>query len=513
MIYGLTLVNQIFSSNTKFEESELYVYIPTDSDYEAVKKIVAPYVEDIERFDAVANKKKYPNNVKPGKFLFKKGMNSNELINALRINNEVKLSFNNQERLEDFAGRIGSEIEADSVSLLNAIKDSTFLNENGFNEENVLTMFIPNTYELYWNTTAVKFRDKMIKEYRNFWNDERIAKAKAQGLTPTEATILASIVHKESVKKDERPRIAGVYLNRLHKGILLQADPTVIYAVKKQSNDFKQVIKRVLNKDLQVASPYNTYYSSGLPPGPIAMPDITAIEAVLNHSNFVDENPFLSPTLQIAPTNKKYDVFAGLKGKLADNISYNIRGSFVDENNKALFKSNDFIFNLSNQPYAFGNSLSIVYDNVKTVRFFGELKADITESISFGANGTISLYNTKIQEEAWNLPSIQLNANVDYAINSKWYAGADVFFVGSRKDMQINYDLAYIQIYPPVYLTTTTNLKSYIDLNAHVGYKHNERWTGFLKANNILNQAYQRWMNYPVQGFQVVLGANYKFDF
>ncbi|BDB51698.1 endolytic transglycosylase MltG [Flavobacterium ammonificans] len=282
IIYGLILVNQIFSSNTKFEEAEMYVYIPTDSDYESVKKIVAPYVDDIERFDAVAYKKKYPNNVKPGKFLFKKGMNSNELINALRINTEVKLSFNNQERLEDFAGRIGSEIEADSLSLLTVFKDATFLAENGFNEDNVLTMFIPNTYELYWNTTAVKFRDKMIKEYRNFWSDERIAKAKAQGLTPIEATILASIVHKESVKKDERPRIAGVYLNRLHRGILLQADPTVIFAVKKKSNDFKQVIKRVLNKDLQVASPYNTYYSAGLPPGPIAMPDISAIEAVLN---------------------------------------------------------------------------------------------------------------------------------------------------------------------------------------------------------------------------------------
>jgi UPF0755 protein len=282
IIYGLILVNQIFSSNTKFEEAEMYVYIPTDSDYESVKKIVAPYVDDIERFDAVAYKKKYPNNVKPGKFLFKKGMNSNELINALRINNEVKLSFNNQERLEDFAGRIGSEIEADSLSLLTVFKDATFLAENGFNEDNVLTMFIPNTYELYWNTTAVKFRDKMIKEYRNFWDEDRVAKAKAQGLTPIEATILASIVHKESVKKDERPRIAGVYLNRLHRGILLQADPTVIFAVKKKSNDFKQVIKRVLNKDLQVASPYNTYYSAGLPPGPIAMPDISAIEAVLN---------------------------------------------------------------------------------------------------------------------------------------------------------------------------------------------------------------------------------------
>ncbi len=282
ILYGFLLVRQIFSSNTKFEENEVYVYVPTNSDYTAVKKIVAPYVQDMDRLDAVANKKKYPNNVKPGKFLFKKGMNSNDLINALRLNIEVKLSFNNQERLEDFAGRIGSEIEADSVSLLKAIKDPSFLKENNFNEENILTMFIPNTYELYWNTTATKFRDKMIKEYRIFWNDDRIAKAKTQGLTPIEATILASIVHKESVKKDERPRIAAVYLNRLQKGILLQADPTVIYAVKRNSNDFTQVIKRVLNKDLQVDSPYNTYSVSGLPPGPIAMPDITAIEAVLN---------------------------------------------------------------------------------------------------------------------------------------------------------------------------------------------------------------------------------------
>ena len=231
-----------------------------------------------------------------------------------------------------------------------------------------------------------------------------------------------------------------------------------------------------------------------------------------SYLDFVNENPFLSPTLQIAPTNKKYDVYAGLKGKLADNISYNIRGSFVDENNKAMFKSNDFSSDVNNQPYAFGNSLSIVYDNVKTVRFFGELKADISEAISFGANSTLSIYNTANQPEAWNLPTLQFNANVDYTINSKWYAGADVFFVGSRKDLQINNDLAYVQIYPPVHFAPTT-LKSYIDLNAHVGYKHNERLTGFLKANNIANQAYQKWMNYPVQGFQLVLGANYKFDF
>ncbi|MNX18084.1 putative aminodeoxychorismate lyase [compost metagenome] len=282
MIYGFILIRQIFADNTKFEESEVYVYVPTDANYETVKKIVEPYVENMNRFDVVANKKSYPENVKAGRFLFKKGMNSNELINALRQNLAVNLAFNNQERLEDFAGRIGTQIEADSLSLLNSFKDPVFLKENGFNEENVLTMFIPNTYEIYWNTSAIKFRDKMIKEYRNFWNEERVEKAKKQGLTPTEATILASIVHKESVKKDERPRIAGVYLNRLNRGMLLQADPTVIFAVKKQSNDFKQVIKRVLNKDLSVASPYNTYYSGGLPPGPIAMPDITALEAVLN---------------------------------------------------------------------------------------------------------------------------------------------------------------------------------------------------------------------------------------
>ena len=282
MIYGFILLRQIFASNTKFEEKETYVYVPTGANYEAVKKIVAPYIENLERFDVVANKKSYPDNVKPGRFLFKRGMNSNDLINALRQNSAVNLAFNNQERQEDFAGRIGSQIEADSLSLLTSFKDPAFLKENGFNEENVLTMFIPNTYEIYWNTSATKFRDKMIKEYRNFWNAARVAKAKKQGLTPIEATILASIVHKESVKKDERPRIAGAYLNRLHKGMLLQADPTVIYAVKKQSNDFNQVIKRVLNKDLAVTSPYNTYKYSGLPPGPIAMPDITALEAVLN---------------------------------------------------------------------------------------------------------------------------------------------------------------------------------------------------------------------------------------
>lgn len=282
LIYGFILISKIFSSNTKFEEKEVYVYVPTDANYADVKKILAPYIKNFDNFELVAEKRDYPQNVKSGRFLLKKDMNNIDLVRAMRSNIPVKLVFNNQERLENFAGRIGAEIEADSLSLLKAIKDSTFLSANGFNEENVFAMFIPNTYEVYWNTSAEKFRDKMIKEYHNFWTPERIEKAKKQGLTPVQATILASIVHKESVKKDERPRIAGVYLNRLRLEMPLQADPTVIYALKLRDNNFDQVIKRVFYNDLVMRSPYNTYVNKGLPPGPIAMPDITALEAVLN---------------------------------------------------------------------------------------------------------------------------------------------------------------------------------------------------------------------------------------
>ena len=285
IIYGFVLISQIFSSNTKFFEDEVYVHVPTDATYQQVLDSMAVYVTNVDRFEMVANKMNYPENVKSGRFLLTKGMNSYELVKSMRSNVPVKLAFNNQERVENLAGRVGSQIEADSVSLLNAFKDSVFLKENGFTEENVLAMFIPNTYEVYWNTSAVKFRDKMIKEYRNFWNEERVSKAKKQGFTAVEATVLASIVHKESVKKDERPRIAGVYLNRLRLGMPLQADPTVIYAKKKNDNDFNQVIKRVFYNDLFLNSPYNTYKVVGLPPGPIAMPDITALDAVLNPEN------------------------------------------------------------------------------------------------------------------------------------------------------------------------------------------------------------------------------------
>ncbi|HEU4495548.1 MAG TPA: endolytic transglycosylase MltG [Flavobacterium sp.] len=281
-IYGYILYKKIFSPNTKFSEKEVFVYIPTDADYAAVEKIISPYIENMENFKMVAEKKSYTANVKAGKFILKKGMNNNDIVNSLRQPLNVQLAFNNQERLEDLAGRIGSQIEADSTSLMQVFTDKKFLEENGFTEENVLSMFIPNSYDFFWNTPAAKFRDRMAKEYRKFWNDGRKAKAEALNLTPLEVSVLASIVHKETVKADERPRVAGVYLNRLQSGMKLEADPTVIYAVKKAAGDFGLVIKRVLYKDTETVSPYNTYRNAGLPPGPITMPDVTAIDAVLN---------------------------------------------------------------------------------------------------------------------------------------------------------------------------------------------------------------------------------------
>lgn len=272
----------ILSDNTKFSEKEFYVLVPTGSTYEDVLKIIEPKVKNIDRFKFVAEKRSYNDNVNPGRFLFKKGMNNFQMVSALRHNIPLNLAFNNQESLAKLVGRISSQMEVDSTTLINTIKDSVFMKKNGFNEETILGMFIPNTYEMKWNMSAEKLRDKMMDEYHKFWNKDRTDKAKALGLTPEQVITLAAIVHKETVKIDERPRVAGVYLNRLKLEMPLQADPTVIFAVKKESGDFDQVIKRVRGDMLRLASPYNTYVHVGLPPGPIAMPDISAIDAVLN---------------------------------------------------------------------------------------------------------------------------------------------------------------------------------------------------------------------------------------
>ncbi len=225
------------------------------------------------------------------------------------------------------------------------------------------------------------------------------------------------------------------------------------------------------------------------------------------YSDFVSENPFLSPTLNILPTDKQYDIFAGLKGKIINNVSYNIRSSYINEKNKPLFKSNDFNENSSNENYAFGNSMHLVYDDIKTISFYGELKADFSKDVTVGIDGTFSSYTNTFHAEAWNLPVIKLNSKIDFNITEKWYAGVNVFYVGERKDQKLNTDIVYIMEPSPIILA------SYFDVNAHLGFRYSDRLTAFLRANNITNKAYEKWLNYQVQGLQVVLGANYKFDF
>jgi len=285
-IFGYYVYNSIFSSNTDFDSKEEIVYIPTGANFQTVVDSLRPLVKDLESFSLVAEKKGYANRVKAGRYIINKGMDNNELVDRLRSGNApVKVVFNNQERLEDLAGRISTQIEADSVQLLETFNNVEFLEANGLDIKNALNLYIPNQYEFYWNTSAEDFRERMKTEYDRFWNEKRRKKAEEIGLTPQEVITVASIVQKETAKVDERPKVAGVYMNRYKNGWKLDADPTVIYAIKEKTGNFDTIIKRVLYKDLELDSPYNTYKYKQLPPGPIAMPDISSIDAVLNYED------------------------------------------------------------------------------------------------------------------------------------------------------------------------------------------------------------------------------------
>ncbi len=275
--------NIMFQPNTSFNNEEAYVLISKNDTYEDVKLQIEPLLKDIKTFDALAEQKKYKYNVKSGRYIIRKGMNNNDIINSIRSKNmPLNISFNNQERLENLAGRLAQQLDVDSLELLTVMEDPKFLAKHNFTNETALSMYVPNSYEFFWNSSAETIRNRMLKEYEAFWTPSRLKKAKALNLSKNEVVALASIVHKETAKVDERPRVAGVYLNRLRLGMPLQADPTVIYAKKKEANNFNMVIKRVLYKDLEIDSPYNTYKYGGLPPGPITMPDVSAVDAVLN---------------------------------------------------------------------------------------------------------------------------------------------------------------------------------------------------------------------------------------
>ena len=285
-ILGYNYYQKIFGKAI-IRETVLFVY--SSDTLLDIKNKISEFSSKNDAFLMVAAKKGFS---KPriGRYLLKEDMSNNDLINLLRSGNQapIKLSFNNQDTLEKLAGRVAQQLETDSISLLNSFTDSTFLSKNNLTEASVLQIFIPNSYEFYWNTSPKKFRDKMLREYNLFWNSSRLKKAVALNLSKSEIITLASIVQKETAKIIERPIVAGLYLNRLKKGWPLQADPTIIYCIRKnKGQDF--VVKRVLTADLEIKSPYNTYKNKGLPPTLISMPDISAIDGVLNaqkHSYF-----------------------------------------------------------------------------------------------------------------------------------------------------------------------------------------------------------------------------------
>lgn len=271
------LYSYIFMENVKSEKAFI---IREGTNFDQIINLLEEndIVLNYKAFKWVSKKKNYANLIKPGRYLFKKGMNTNQMVNMLRAGEQAPLNvtFNNIRFKEELAGKISHYIQADSLSLLMLFDDYAKIESYGFTPETYKAMFIPNTYRFYWTTTANQFADRMKQEYDRFWNSARKEKAEKLGLTPVQVATLASIVQEETAKTDEMERIAGVYINRLRRGMLLQADPTVKYA----AGDF--TLRRVLNVHLEIDSPYNTYKYAGLPPAPINFPEVTAIDAVLN---------------------------------------------------------------------------------------------------------------------------------------------------------------------------------------------------------------------------------------
>ncbi|MFC6997786.1 endolytic transglycosylase MltG [Rufibacter roseus] len=271
----------VYTPNVEVKGDPVYVLIPRGASYEQAMDSVENKGVIIDKlsFRLMAKLMKYPDLVKPGRYELEDGATNYHLIRKLRSGDQdaVKLTYSNVRLKKDLANKLSTFIDASPAEIDSLLNSPEYTQKLGFDTTTILTMFIPNTYEMYWTTSATEMMERMKKEYDAFWTEERLAKAQDLGLSPKEVSILASIVQAEQgMHPDERPRIAGVYLNRLQKGMLLQADPTVVYA----TGDFG--IRRVLNVHLKTDSPYNTYKYKGLPPGPINLPSITSLKAVLD---------------------------------------------------------------------------------------------------------------------------------------------------------------------------------------------------------------------------------------
>ncbi len=271
----------IYNSNTNFSDSSVELFLKKNISYKNIIALLKSkrVVKSFKTFEIVSNLKKYPSSIKSGRYIIKKGMSNNEIINTLRSGNQTTINviINNVRTTAELAGELSKQTMCDSLSYINYFNSKKFLKKYKLTKETALTHFIPNTYNMFWNTTPQKLAKSMNREKKRFWLIRKKS-LKALKMTPKDVYILASIVGKESHEKEDRKKIAGVYINRLKRGMRLQADPTIVFAL----GDFAK--KRVLTKDTQFDSPYNTYKYKGLPPGPISISSPATIDAVLNYS-------------------------------------------------------------------------------------------------------------------------------------------------------------------------------------------------------------------------------------
>jgi len=282
-IYSLDIVRKAYIPNVRIiNDRETFLYIKSNYNYDSVINDLAArkLLRNIKTFAWTANRKNYKSHVKAGRYLLKHRMSNNELINMLRSGNQepVNLTFNNIRTKEQFAAIIAKQLEFEKQDLLELINSKEIQEKYGFNDNTISCLFIPNTYQFFWNISAEGFIDRMYNEYQNFWKLGRRLKAEKLNMSYEEIITLASIVDEETKMDDEKDMVAGLYLNRINKGMRLQADPTIIFALGDYS------IRRVLNKHRKLDSPYNTYKYAGLPPGPICYPEISSIDAVLNYT-------------------------------------------------------------------------------------------------------------------------------------------------------------------------------------------------------------------------------------
>lgn len=279
--FSFYIYQVVKSPNLQVDKEDTYLLIPTGASYEMVIDSLKrnKILHDEVSFRLLAKLLKYPETVKPGRYRIEKNMGNRAALFMLRAGQQtpVKLTFNNIRLKEELVGKIARNLEVDSARLAALVNDLNVVKKYGFDTTTIVSMFLPNTYELYWNTDAEEILERMHKEYKAFWTEEKLQKAAAMNFTPVQVSILASIVEAETKKNDEKPRVAGVYINRLKTRMPLQADPTLVFALRNFS------LRRVLKAHMQVESPYNTYKYRGLPPGPINLPSLSSINAVLNY--------------------------------------------------------------------------------------------------------------------------------------------------------------------------------------------------------------------------------------